>query len=132
MKFQGRKVKGDAWSGVIFSILLASVASSIAEVVHKQVIAFDDEEVEVRVGSEFDYWPASRLGTPPIPILSTDESNFVQIDAGEHGLVWVSLSYVTTDGQRSIKKKCKVQQTYITGGKRQFSARGVGEECTEQ
>ena len=93
-----------------------------------RIISFDDEEVEVRVNGDFDYWPAHKLGTPPIDILDKDDSNFVKIKAAS-GEVWVSLSYVTTDEQAAMKKNCQSQQLAQSGSKKQFGVRGIGESC---
>lgn len=118
--------------GLLASVLLFGSASAGAETEQEQIVSFDEEEVEVRIDSEFDYWPVSKLGTLPISILAEDDSNFVQIDTGEHGIIWVSLSYVTTAGQQSMKKNCQVQQISESSGRRQFSARGVGESCASR
>ena len=97
-----------------------------------RIVSFDDEEVEVRVNGEIDYWPAGRLGPPPIAILAKDSSNFVKIDTHDSGFVWVSLSYVTTDHQAMLKKNCQSQQLARGEDKKQFGVRGIGESCEKE
>lgn len=109
-------------------LLMLSFQTSIAENVGSNIISFDDEEVEVRVNDDFDYWPASKLGKPPIKILDIDDSNFAKIKTSS-GEVWVSLSYVTTDEQAAMKKNCQSQQLAQSGSKKQFGVRGIGESC---
>ncbi len=94
-----------------------------------QIESFDDEEVEVRVNGEIDYWPAGRLGALPIAILEQDASNFVRINTPGDGPVWVSLSYVTTNHQSTLKKNCQSQKLAQLEDKKQFGVRGVGESC---
>ncbi|MFQ5642550.1 MAG: hypothetical protein ACE5FQ_02510 [Thiogranum sp.] len=97
-----------------------------------QIESFDDEEVEVRVNGEIDYWPAARLGALPIPILKQDDSNFVRINTPGDGPVWVSLSYVTTNHQAALKKNCQSQKLAQLEDKKQFGVRGVGESCEKE
>ena len=97
-----------------------------------QIISFDDEEVEVRVDGEIDYWPAARLGQPPIVILEKDTKSFVKIDTPDNGAVWVSLSYVTTHHQATLKKNCQSQQLAQSVDKQQFGVRGIGESCQKE
>lgn len=97
-----------------------------------RIVSFDDEEVEVRVNGEIDYWPVARLGQPPINILEKDSSNFVRIDTTDNGAVWVSLSYITTDHQAALKKNCQSQQLASSEDKKQFGVRGIGESCEEE
>lgn len=94
-----------------------------------QIVSFDDEEVEVKVNDEIDYWPASKLGKPPISILAKDSSNFVKINTAGHGAVWVSLSYVTTDQQKAMQKNCQSQKLAQNENKKQYGIRGIGESC---
>ena len=94
-----------------------------------QIVSFDDEEVEVRVNGEFDYWPASRLGKLPIAILEKDSNNFVRIKTADKAAVWVSLSYVTTNQQAVLKKNCQSQQLAQNATKKQYGVRGIGESC---
>ena len=97
-----------------------------------RIVSFDDEEVEVRVNGEIDYWPIDRLGQPPITILEKDSSNFVRIDSADSVAVWVSLSYVTTDHQAALKKNCQSQQIARSEDKKQFGVRGIGESCEKE
>ena len=94
-----------------------------------KIVSFDDEEVEVRINDEFDYWPASKLGALPITILEKDSSNFVRIKTADGVAVWVSLSYVTTDQQTVLKKSCQSQQLAQSANKKQYGIRGIGESC---
>ncbi|MDX2477840.1 MAG: hypothetical protein QNL05_10815 [Gammaproteobacteria bacterium] len=117
---------------VAFTILLGGIfaAQSLqADSSYGQIVSFDDEEVEIRVNGEIDYWPANRLGQPPIAILAKDSSNFVKIDTADNGMVWVSLSYVTTNQQAALKKNCQSQQIASNENKKQFGIRGIGESC---
>lgn len=116
-------------TGVILAGLLFAAQSLHADNRFGQIESFDDEEVEVRVNGEIDYWPASRLGKLPIPILEKDNSNFVRINTAGKEAVWVSLSYVTTSQQKALKKNCQSQQLAMSESKRQFGARGIGEAC---
>ena len=113
---------------LFISLVIMLVNQSVIADGGSRIISFDDEEVEVRVNGDFDYWPADKLGTPPIDILDKDDSNFVKIKAAS-GEVWVSLSYVTTDEQAAMKKNCQSQQLAQSGSKKQFGVRGIGESC---
>lgn len=110
--------------GILFAAQSLHAENSLG-----QIVSFDDEEVEVRVNGEIDYWPANRLGQPPITILEKDNSNFVRIDNANKGAVWVSLSYVTTNQQAALKKNCQSQQIASSESKKQFGIRGIGESC---
>jgi hypothetical protein len=94
-----------------------------------QIVSFDDEEVEVRVNGEIDYWPTSRLSKLPISIQEKDSNNFVRIKAADNTDVWVSLSYATTDQQTALKKNCQSQKLAQGGNKKQYGIRGIGESC---
>ena len=109
--------------------LLFTAQSLHADSGFGQIVSFDDEEVEIRANGEIDYWPANRLGQPPITILEKDSSNFVKIDTANNGTVWVSLSYVTTNQQAALKKNCQSQQIARSENKKQFGIRGIGESC---
>lgn len=116
----------------IFTLLIAVLFASLTTYAGNdlgKIVSFDDEEVEVRVDGEIDYWPIEKLGKPPITILEKDSSNFVRIKLDGKGDVWVSLSYVTTDQQVAMKKNCQSQQIAQSGNKKQFGVRGIGESC---
>jgi hypothetical protein len=116
-------------TGAILVGLLLVAQSLHADNHFGQIVSFDDEEVEVRVNGEIDYWPANKLGKLPISILEKDDSNFVRINTAGKEAVWVSLSYVTTTEQAALKKNCQSQQLAMSESKRQFGVRGIGEAC---
>ncbi|MBL4712596.1 MAG: hypothetical protein JKX75_08900 [Gammaproteobacteria bacterium] len=117
---------------VVLIILLGNLLTAqtgLADSHLGKIVSFDDEEVEVKVKGEFDYWPASKLGTLPITILEKDSSNFVRIKSSNGAIVWVSLSYVTTDQQAAMKTSCQSQQLAQNANKKQYGVRGIGESC---
>ena len=118
----------------LFTVLLGLTATLVLRAGDGvgQIISFDDEEVEVRVNGEIDYWPSARLGQPPIDILEKDSKSFVKIDTPDSGPVWVSLSYVTTHQQATLKKNCQSQQLAQSEDKQQFGVRGIGESCQKE
>ncbi len=118
------QLTGAILAGILFAAQSLHAGNSFG-----QIESFDDEEVEVRVNGEIDYWPASRLGKLPITILEKDNSNFVRIKTAGKEAVWVSLSYVTTSQQKALKKNCQSQQLAMSESKRQFGVRGIGEAC---
>ena len=116
-------------ASIILSGLLFTALPLLADNGLGQIISFDDEEVEVRVNGEIDYWPSTKLGQLPIDIQEKDSSNFVRINAADNTSVWVSLSYVTTKKQDALKKNCQSQQLASSASKKQFGIRGIGESC---
>lgn len=120
------KQLGIAGAGLLGFLLFAQ--SLQAENNLGQIISYDDDEVEVRVNGEIDYWPVAKLGSLPLTIMEKDDSNFVKITVAGGGTVWVSLSYVTTN-EPTLKKNCQSQKLATNESKKQFGARGIGEAC---
>ena len=115
--------------GVVLAGYLFIMPPLMAEKDLDMIVSFDDEEVEVRINGEIDYWSIAKLGKMPITILEKDSSNFVRIKIADKKMVWVSLSYVTTNQQAALKKNCQSQQISMVESKKQFGARGIGESC---
>ncbi|RLA20475.1 MAG: hypothetical protein DRQ61_09915 [Gammaproteobacteria bacterium] len=94
-----------------------------------EIVAFDDEVVEVRKNGKVIEMKASDIGPLPIAILSKDKVNFLKIKGKDGGELWVSGSYVTTSNLSKIPKNCRSTVISKANDEVMYGVRGAGEKC---
>lgn len=116
---------------IVFLIVLSFFTmKNHAEEGLKILQVLEDDFIEVRIDGEIKIKEMQRdkIGVPPIDVLAKDKMNFLLIKIPDGRKVWISASYVDTNGLK-VRHNCSNMLTAKNSDNKIYGARGVGEEC---
>lgn len=93
-----------------------------------KVIEFGLDELEVRVGNEYQYLQSDQVGTPPILVLEEDSKGWIRLESSYASDLWVTKSSVKLNTDKPVVI-CKRSEIAQNPDKKQYGSRGAGESC---